>query len=356
VSGGPVYTSGAAGRGLYWDNTSRANAGARRRTFTGDKISTYFDGAQKGTIEVVLTIPSPQPGDQEQIFGINQFDAEGDAFSIWWRSSGIIIDSTGQAGVFPTGYAAKQYFDAGDPPPSGLHVLHFALDFTAATRDGRMKLYLDGVDQESHFKGYTSETTDTLAPRLNDAINIPYPALVTDPGQWIVGLGCFEQAAYYDGSATNQTIWYVAAFDDVITAGESATRATAFLAHNDPTGGTMTFDDPWANGAVSGGAATANGGTLVIKTAGGTTLATITLQNPAFGSASGRAVAINGTPQATAVATGTAAVVELYNSSATRLGVGTVTATGGGGDLTLASTSITSGQLVRVTSLAISQP
>lgn len=51
----------------------------------------------------------------------------------------------------------------------------------------------------------------------------------------------------------------------------------------------------------------------------------------------------------TAAATGTASFFRILNSSGTALIQGTVTATGGGGDITISSTSITSGDGVSIT-------
>lgn len=57
--------------------------------------------------------------------------------------------------------------------------------------------------------------------------------------------------------------------------------------------------------------------------------------------------------EANAAATGTAGHFRLRNTGSTEWVYGTVTATGGGGDIELASTSITSGQPVRITSFTI---
>ena len=96
----------------------------------------------------------------------------------------------------------------------------------------------------------------------------------------------------------------------------------------------------------------------------GTLLASITLPADAFAAASGGSIAKNGTWQDTSAnATGTAGwfrISEVGDTDALdgdfhRLD-GTVTATGGGGDLTLDSTSITSGQSVTVNTFTITAP
>jgi hypothetical protein len=101
--------------------------------------------------------------------------------------------------------------------------------------------------------------------------------------------------------------------------------------------------------AIDGGS---GAGTIQIRTgaspgannaATGTLLATVTLIDPSFGSVS-------------SVATGTAAHCRVLDSSDNVIMDGTVTATGGGGDLTLASVAITSGQSVDVTGGTLTQP
>lgn len=83
----------------------------------------------------------------------------------------------------------------------------------------------------------------------------------------------------------------------------------------------------------------------------GTVLATLSLPSDWMAAASGGSKAKSGTwEDATADNTGTAAHYRLYASDGTTCHQqGTVTATGGGGDLTLVSTSITSGQPVTIT-------
>ena len=86
----------------------------------------------------------------------------------------------------------------------------------------------------------------------------------------------------------------------------------------------------------------------------GTVLGTFTLSATAFGGAADAdphadAVA-NTIADVTAAATGTAGYYAAKDGAGTTRWTGTITATGGGGDLTLASTSITSGQTLSITS------
>lgn len=87
----------------------------------------------------------------------------------------------------------------------------------------------------------------------------------------------------------------------------------------------------------------------------GTVLATMTLPSDWMAAASGGSKALSGTWQdSSADATGTAAHFRVYASDGTTAHIqGTVTATGGGGDLTLDSTSITSGQSVTITAFTL---
>ncbi len=87
----------------------------------------------------------------------------------------------------------------------------------------------------------------------------------------------------------------------------------------------------------------------------GTVLATLALPSDWLAAASGGAKAKSGTWQdASANATGTAGHWRLYDSGGTTCHAqGTVTATGGGGDLTVDNTSIASGQSVTITSFTI---
>lgn len=97
-------------------------------------------------------------------------------------------------------------------------------------------------------------------------------------------------------------------------------------------------------------------GRLVMQTAGGTTVAFLTLSNPAFGSAAtGTATASAITADSNAVG-GTIAKAELRQGSNTAIVLCSVTATGGGGDIQLNSVVISAGQQVSITSLTYSAP
>jgi len=91
-------------------------------------------------------------------------------------------------------------------------------------------------------------------------------------------------------------------------------------------------------------------------TATGTLLATVTCADPAFGAASSGAATISDPAGVTAAATGTASWFRALDSNGAACFDGSVTATGGGGDLTLASTSVVSGTTVDITGGTITVP
>ncbi len=87
----------------------------------------------------------------------------------------------------------------------------------------------------------------------------------------------------------------------------------------------------------------------------GTALATMSLPSDWLAAASGGTKSKSGTWQDTSAdSTGTAAHFRIYASDGVTCHMqGSVTATGGGGDMTLDSTSITSGQQVTITAFTL---
>lgn len=82
-----------------------------------------------------------------------------------------------------------------------------------------------------------------------------------------------------------------------------------------------------------------------------TLLAELTCTDPAAAAASGGVLTLSAvTADSSANATGTATWFRMVDSTAAFVLDGSVTATGGGGDLTLDSTSTTTGQVVSLTS------
>lgn len=91
-------------------------------------------------------------------------------------------------------------------------------------------------------------------------------------------------------------------------------------------------------------------------TATGTLLATVTFADPAFGNASTGAATCTDPAAVTAVGTGSATWCRIFDSNAAVVMDGTVTTTGGGGDVTLASVAIVSGDLIDLTGGQIVMP
>lgn len=88
----------------------------------------------------------------------------------------------------------------------------------------------------------------------------------------------------------------------------------------------------------------------------GTLLVTITLPADAMGAAASGVASKSGTWSGTAGDTGTAGWFRIESSAGSRWYDGAVTATGGGGEVELTSTSIVSGQTVTITSFSVTQP
>ena len=88
----------------------------------------------------------------------------------------------------------------------------------------------------------------------------------------------------------------------------------------------------------------------------GTLLATVTLADPAFGAAATGAAALSDPASVDAVADGTATWFRVLDSNNAAVMDGKVTATGGGGDLELATTSITTGLAVDITGGTVTMP
>jgi hypothetical protein len=106
--------------------------------------------------------------------------------------------------------------------------------------------------------------------------------------------------------------------------------------------------------AIDAGA-TDTTGDLIIMTSGDVEVATLTwTATPAFGAASGGTATMNAINDDTSATGGTAALFKFQNRDNVEIFRGTVTATGGGGDLTLSSTSVGATDTVSITSFTYS--
>lgn len=98
--------------------------------------------------------------------------------------------------------------------------------------------------------------------------------------------------------------------------------------------------------------------TTANDTATGTLLATFTLNDPAFGSPSSGTVTLSISPvvTATGVAAGDAGYFRLLDSTGGKVLDGNVTATGGGGNLTINTVTVSVGVDLSITSLTFTAP
>lgn len=100
--------------------------------------------------------------------------------------------------------------------------------------------------------------------------------------------------------------------------------------------------------AVNAGA---GAGTLEFQTSGDAEVATLTFSDPAFGAASSGTITAGTITDDTNATGGTVSKFRIFDSNSTEVLSGTVTATGGGGDIELSSVSVGAGDTVSLTSL-----
>lgn len=100
----------------------------------------------------------------------------------------------------------------------------------------------------------------------------------------------------------------------------------------------------------------ASAGTLEFHTSGDVEVATLTFSDPAFGAASSGTATANAITSDTSATGGTIAKFVVKDSDGNTIFAGSVTATGGGGDITLSSVVISAGQTVSLTSLTYTAP
>lgn len=108
--------------------------------------------------------------------------------------------------------------------------------------------------------------------------------------------------------------------------------------------------------AIDLGTMNANGDLQIGTTAFGAILATIEFQIPSFGASSGGTATMAGAPRedSSAAGGGVAAVFRTRDRDDGEVFQGTVSGTGGGGDMELSSTTINNGDAVRINSFTYS--
>jgi hypothetical protein len=100
----------------------------------------------------------------------------------------------------------------------------------------------------------------------------------------------------------------------------------------------------------------AGAGTLEFQTSGDVEVATCTFSDPAFGNAANGVATASAITADSSATGGTIAKVRIKDSTGTEVWSGSVTATGGGGDIELGSVSVSAGQEVAVSSLTYTAP
>lgn len=100
----------------------------------------------------------------------------------------------------------------------------------------------------------------------------------------------------------------------------------------------------------------AGAGNLVFRTSGNAEVATLPFSDPAFGNAAGGTATANPITSDTNATGGTIANFRVQDSNANQVFDGTVTATGGGGDITLSSVVISPGDTVEMSALSYTAP
>lgn len=118
----------------------------------------------------------------------------------------------------------------------------------------------------------------------------------------------------------------------------------------------LTFTDTCRNAIVAAVAALLNGGSLQFQTSGNVAVGTLTLNATAFASPVAGVATANSIADDTNAVGGTIAKFLLKNSSGTEVLRGTVTTTGGGGDITGSTLLIPSGETISITGLTMTQP
>jgi len=96
------------------------------------------------------------------------------------------------------------------------------------------------------------------------------------------------------------------------------------------------------------------GGNLIIMTSGDVEVATLDWSNPAFGAASGGTATASAIAPDTNATGGVAALFKVVDNAQTEIFRGSVTATGGGGDIELSSTSIGATDTVQINNFTYS--
>jgi hypothetical protein len=99
-----------------------------------------------------------------------------------------------------------------------------------------------------------------------------------------------------------------------------------------------------------------DGGNILFQTAGDAQVAELTFGTPAFGAASNGVATANAITPDTSTIAGTITKFQVRTSANAVVFSGTVTAVGGGGDITLTSTTFANGETLSLSSFTYTQP
>lgn len=97
-------------------------------------------------------------------------------------------------------------------------------------------------------------------------------------------------------------------------------------------------------------------GQIVLQTAGDVEVATLAMSNPAFGAAAAGVATANSITDDSSATGGTTTKGELQDRNESAVVDFSVSATGGGGDLELSSTTIGAGDTVQISSMTYTAP
>lgn len=113
----------------------------------------------------------------------------------------------------------------------------------------------------------------------------------------------------------------------------------------------VTLRNTVADSVVDAIDAGAGAGTLIFQTSGDVEVATLTFSDPAFGNAASGTATASAITSDTSATGGVIAKFVVQDSNSVQVFSGTVTATGGGGDIEMSNLTIGAGDTVEITSL-----
>jgi hypothetical protein len=108
----------------------------------------------------------------------------------------------------------------------------------------------------------------------------------------------------------------------------------------------ISFDTDYGNTRIENLGTALSGGTLELQTSGSVEVATLTLGDPVFSSVSGKVGTFEDMGADTDAAGGDVAIFVMKDSTGTAIYSGSVTVTGGGGDIEMPNLTVSAGSTV----------